>query len=108
MTLFTRNALIALAITIAIIATVLYAVNFLNQQRVAELRTIEDQLATDTLSIETQFALLEEAPCEDISAGTTLSQEVGGIGDKLAYAEEHAEVVVRERQFQDPLGITAG
>jgi hypothetical protein len=90
MTLFTRNALIALAITIAIIATVLYAVNFLNQQRVAELRTIEDQLATDTLSIETQFALLEEAPCEDISAGTTLSQEVGGIGDKLAYAEEHA------------------
>lgn len=90
MTLFTRNALIALAITVAIIATVLYAVNFLNQQRVAELRTIEDQLATDTLSIETQFALLEEAPCEDISAGTTLSQEVGGIGDKLAYAEEHA------------------
>ncbi len=90
MSLFARNALIALAITIAIIATVLYAVNFLNQQRVAELRTIEDQLATDTLSIETQFALLEEAPCEDISAGTTLSQEVGGIGDKLAYAEEHA------------------
>ncbi len=90
MSLFARNALIALIITVAIIGTVLYAVNFLNQQRVAELRSIEDQLATDTLSIETQFALLEEAPCEDIAAGTTLSQEVGGVGDKLAYAEEHA------------------
>jgi hypothetical protein len=90
MSFFTRNALIALLITVAIIGTVLYAVNYLNQQRVAELRTIEDQLATDTLSIETQFALLEEAPCEDIAAGTTLSQEVGGVGDKLAYAEEHA------------------
>lgn len=89
MSLFTRNALIALIITLAIIGTVLYAVNFLNQQRVAELRSIEDQLATDTLSIETQFALLEEAPCEDIAAGTTLSQEVGGVGDRLAYAEEH-------------------
>lgn len=90
MSLFTRNALIALIITIAIIGTVLYAINFLNQQRVAELRGIEDQLATDTLSIETQFALLEEAPCEDIAAGTTLSQEVGGVGDKLAYAEGRA------------------
>lgn len=90
MSLFTRNALIALVITIAIIGTVLYAINFLNQQRVAELRGIEDQLATDTLSIETQFALLEEAPCEDIAAGTTLSQEVGGVGDKLAYAEGRA------------------
>ncbi|HRH24440.1 MAG TPA: hypothetical protein PK109_02540 [Candidatus Paceibacterota bacterium] len=89
MSLFTRNALIALLITVAIIGTVLYAVNFLNQQRVAELRSIEDQLATDTLSIETQFALLEEAPCEDIAAGT-ISQEVGGVGDKLAYAEERA------------------
>lgn len=88
MSLFTRNALFALLITVAIIATVLYAVNFLNQQRVAELRAIEDQLTTDTLSIETQFALLEEAPCEDIAAGTTLSQEVGGVGDRLAYAEE--------------------
>lgn len=90
MSLFARNSLIALVITAAIIGTVLYAVSYLNQQRVAELRTIEDQLATDTLSIETQFALLEEAPCEDIAAGTTLSQEVGGIGDKLAYAEEHS------------------
>ena len=88
MSLFTRNALLALLITVAIIGTVLYAVNFLNQQRVAELRAIEDQLTTDTLSIETQFALLEEAPCEDIAAGTTLSQEVGGVGDRLAYAEE--------------------
>lgn len=90
MPLFTRNSLIALAITITIIGTVLYAVNFLNQQRVAELRSIEDQLSTDTLSIETQFALLEEAPCEDIAAGTTLSQEVGGVGDKLAFAEGRA------------------
>lgn len=90
MPLYTRNALIALAITIAIIGTVLFAINYLNQQRVDELRTIEDQLSTDTLSIETQFDLLEEAPCEDVTAGTTLSQEVGDIGDRLAFAEEHS------------------
>lgn len=90
MPFYARNALIALLITVAIITTVLGAIWFLNQQRIAELRAIEDQLATDTLSIETQFALLEEAPCEDIAAGATLSQEVGGIGDRLAFAEERA------------------
>lgn len=88
MSLVTRNALLALLITLAILGTILYAVNYLNQQRVAELRGIEDQLATDTLSIETQFALLAAAPCEDISEGTGLSQEVGGIGDRLAVTEE--------------------
>lgn len=90
MPFYARNALIALAITVAIIGTLLLAIAYLNEQRVAELRTIEDQLATDTLSIETQFALLEEAPCEDIAAGTLLSQEVGGVGDRLAFAEERA------------------
>jgi hypothetical protein len=88
MPLFTRNALIALGITVALTGTILLAVGYLNQQRIDELRTIEDQLATDTLSIETQFALLAEAPCEDLASGTGLSQEVGGIGDRLAFAEE--------------------
>lgn len=88
MSLFARNALIALLITVAIIGTVVYAVAYLNQQRVTELRAIEDQLATDTLSIETQFALLEEAPCEAIIDGNILSQELSGLGDRLSVTEE--------------------
>lgn len=82
-----RNALIALVITMLIIGTVVYAVNYLDQQRVAELSAIQNQLATDTLSVETQFALLEAAPCDDISEGNTLSQEVSSLGDRLASAE---------------------
>lgn len=87
MTLLTRNSLIALGITVLILGTVLYAVNYLNEVRVAELRAIEDQLTTDTLSLETQFALLEEAPCEDLGEGTILSSELGGIGDRLSATE---------------------
>lgn len=90
MPLGTRNALIALLITIALTGTILFAVNYLNQKRIQELRAIEDQLSTDTLSIETQFALLAEAPCESLASGTGLTQEVGGIGDRLAYAEERS------------------
>ncbi len=93
MSLFTRNVLISLIITGLIIGTVVYAVNYLNQQRVQELTSIENQLSTDTLSVETQFSLLESAPCENFtstsSEDTTFSQELSSLGDKLSYAENH-------------------
>lgn len=87
MPLALRNALIAFVITAAIIATVVYAINYLDHQRLAELNAIQTQLATDTLSLETQFSLLENAPCEDLTVGNELSQEVSALGDRLAGAE---------------------
>lgn len=85
---FSRNALLSLVITALILGTVFYAVEYLNRLRTQELRNIEDQLATDTLAIETQFALLEEAPCEGLSADKPLSTELGSLGDRLAVTEE--------------------
>ncbi len=92
MSILTRNIIISLVITIALISTIIFAISYLNQQRVAELNTIEDQLSTDTLSVETQYSLLENAPCSDFTQGsstedTLLSQEVSNIGDKLAFTE---------------------
>jgi hypothetical protein len=94
LSLFARNAIIAFFITVAISGTIIYAINYLNQQRVAELNTIENQLSTDTLSVETQYSLLEDAPCSDFITGsstedTQLSQEVSDLGDQLSYAENH-------------------
>ncbi len=99
-----RNLIISLVITIALIGTVLYAINFLNQKRVEQLSQLQDQLATDTLSIETQFALLEEAPCEDFTAGNTLSQEVSNLGDRLSLTENqlgstNEQVIQLKRQY---------
>jgi hypothetical protein len=99
-----RNALIAFGITIVIIGTVIYAINYLDRQRLAELTAIQTQLATDTLSIETQFSLLENAPCGDISAGTQLSQEVSALGDRLAAAEtrlgsKNTQVIDLKKQY---------
>lgn len=104
MSLAARNALLALLITGAIIGTVVYTINYLDQQRIAELNAIENQLATDTLSLETQFALLEEASCEDLIEGSILSEEVGTLGDKLAFTEErlgsdNPEVLRLKKQY---------
>jgi hypothetical protein len=87
MSLPARNALLALFITAAIIGTVVYAINYLNRQREAQLSQVANQLTTDTLSVDTQFALLENAPCEDLTDGDELSQELGTLGDNLASAE---------------------
>ena len=104
MPLATRNALLALAITVAIFGTIVAAINHLDRQRIAELDAIQAQLATDTLSIETQFALLEDAPCEDLSVGTDLTQEVSLLGDRLGATEsrlgsDNPEVIRLKKQY---------
>jgi glutaredoxin len=87
MSLVARNALIALFITVAIIGTVAYAINYLNRVRVNELSTIEDQLSIDSLSLETQFSLLETAPCDSDTSSITLTRELADFGSRLSYAE---------------------
>ena len=99
-----RNALLALGITVVLFGTVLYAVNYLNALRVQELGNIEDKIALDTLSLETQFDLLAEAPCAEVSEGSVLSSELNDLADRLSYAEErlgsdNEEVVRLKRQY---------
>lgn len=104
MSLGTRNALLALAITVAIIGTIVAAIHQLDRQRIAELDAIQSQLATDTLSVETQFALLENAPCADLTVGTDLTSEVSSLGDRLGVAEsrlgsDNPEVLRLKKQY---------
>lgn len=104
MSLVARNALIALGITIVLAGTVAYAVAYLNNARINELTAIEDQLSIDTLSLETQFSLLESAPCESATSSTILSSELSDLGDRLSYAEgqlgkNNAQVVRLKKQY---------
>ncbi|MBU6310589.1 hypothetical protein KGO06_01490 [Patescibacteria group bacterium] len=83
-----QNALAALGITVALFGTVVFAVDYLNEQRIAELSRIEDTITIDTLSLETQFDLLAEAPCREVSEGSVLSGELNDLAARLSYAEE--------------------
>ncbi len=87
MSLAARNAFIALLITIALLGTVAYAIKYLNSARVAELSAIEEQLSIDSLSLETQFSLLEAAPCDSNASSVTLTTELADFGSRLSYAE---------------------
>lgn len=104
MSLVTRNALLALGITIILSGTVIYAVNYLNSARVAELGSIENQISIDTLSLDTQFSLLEAAPCDSTASSTTLTGELTDLGSRLSYAEgqlgsDNSQVIQLKKQY---------
>lgn len=78
---------LSFAITAVIFATAIITSNYFAQKRVDEIRGIQDKIAIDTLSSETQFSLLEESSCKDIGTGS-LSTELGTLEDKLSYTEK--------------------
>lgn len=78
---------IAFLITALIFATAFYASNYFDNQRIADIRATEDDVSTDILSIETQFDLLSEHSCNDISENTILPSEMTSLGSELSYLE---------------------
>lgn len=80
-----RKYIVAFTITAAIFGTAIFVSNILSQKKLEDVRAIENRVALDILSSETQFALLEETSCRDIGPGF-LSKELGSLGEKLDYA----------------------
>src|SRR3989344_1223968 len=85
-----RKYLVVFFITGLIFGTAIIASNLLGDKKVEDVRAIENRVALDILSSETQFALLAETSCRDIGPGL-LSKELGPLGEKLTYAENQNE-----------------
>ncbi|MCE9644314.1 hypothetical protein K8Q93_03690 [Candidatus Parcubacteria bacterium] len=79
---------LVLLITVTIFATALYVSNRLNDRRIDEIRDIGDQISIDILSSETQFSLLAESSCKDLSGQSILSKEINSLAERLSYTEE--------------------
>jgi hypothetical protein len=84
-----KKYIITFLITAVIFGTAVVASSLLNDKKVEDVRSIENRVALDILSSETQFALLEETSCRDIGPGF-LSQELGPLGERLSYAENQS------------------
>src|SRR5688572_9337985 len=81
-----KKYVVAFLITALIVGTAIFASSLLTDKKVEDVRAIENRVALDILSSETQFALLAETSCRDIGPGF-LSKELGPLGEKLSYAE---------------------
>jgi hypothetical protein len=82
----TKKYLVAFGITAIIFGTAIFISTTANDKKLEDVRTIENRVALDILSSETQFALLEETSCRDIGPGF-LSKELGPLGEKLTYTD---------------------
>ena len=85
-----RKYAVAFLITALIFGTAIFASNIFADKKLEDVRAIENRVALDILSSETQFALLAETSCRDIGPGF-LSKELGSLGEKLDYAEDQTE-----------------
>lgn len=82
----TKKYIFTFFITAAIFATAFFASTFFSQKRVENVKFIQDNIAIDILSSETQFDLLKEVSCQNVS-GSMLSPELNLLGDKLSHTE---------------------
>ena len=79
----------AFVITAIVFFSALLISNIFSRSRIAEIKSIEDKIAMDILSSETQFALLKESSCKSIDHGSTaFSEELGVLAARLSYMEE--------------------
>lgn len=73
-------------ITLAIFVTAFFASSFFSNKRVESVKSIQDTIAIDILSSETQFDLLKEVPCSNVG-DSMLSAELSELGNKLSHTE---------------------
>ncbi len=93
-----KKYLFSFLISGAIFVTAVLLSNYFSQKKIDDIRSIQDKIAIDILSSETQFSLLEESSCKDVGAGT-LSTELGNLEEKLSYTES-------QRGVSDPEVLT--
>ncbi|MEZ0209008.1 MAG: TlpA family protein disulfide reductase [Candidatus Paceibacterota bacterium] len=82
----TKKYIFTLVLTSAIFATAFFASSFFSEKRVENVKEIQDNIAIDILSSETQFDLLKEVSCSNVS-DSMLSPQLSEIGDKLSQTE---------------------
>jgi len=85
-------------ITAAIFFTALYVSNTLNERRLEEVKSIEDRIAIDLLSSETQYALLQETVCSQVNE-SILSGQLNDLAQKLEYSESRLSFDEREFSY---------
>lgn len=81
-----KRYVIAFFITALVFASAFYLSNFFNEKKIEEIRSIENTIAIDILSSETQFDLLEELSCGNVN-DSILSQELNELAAKIEFSE---------------------
>ena len=83
-----RKYLVVFLITVGLFLTASYVSNYFGDKKIDQLKLIQNKIAIDILSSETQFSLLSELSCKNIS-DSIFTDELGELGSKLEWSEEN-------------------
>ena len=83
-----KKYLIVFLITTGLFLTAIYLSNYFGDKKINQLKSIQDKISIDILSSETQFSLLSELSCKNIS-DSVFSGELGELGNKLEWSYEN-------------------
>jgi hypothetical protein len=83
-----KKYLIVFLITIGLFLTASYISNYFGNKKIDQLKSIQDKIAIDILSSETQFSLLSELSCKNIS-DSVYSPELGELSGKLEWSQKN-------------------
>jgi len=81
-----KKYIYAFIISLLILFLGVYLVNTITNNKIQNVRSLEAGIAINILSLETQFALLSESSCDDISQ-RVLSSELDALAHKLQFME---------------------
>ena len=83
-----KKYFIVFLITVGLFLTASYISNYFGNKKIDQIKTIQDKIAIDILSSETQFSLLSEQSCNNIS-DSVFSGELDELGSKLEWGQQN-------------------
>jgi len=83
-----KNYILAFIITVGIFSTAIYLSNYFSDKKIDQLKNIQNKISIDILSSETQYALLSNFSCKNVS-DSILSGELSDLGGKLDWSRKN-------------------
>lgn len=102
-----KKYLIVFLITAGLFFTASYLSDYFGNKKIDQLKSIQDKIAIDILSSETQFSLLSELSCKNIS-NSVYSPELDELGNKLEWSQNNlkaAEEITYLKKYYSLLQI---
>ena len=97
-----KRYVVVFFITAGLFLTAIYLSNYFGDRKINQLKTIQDKISLDLLSSDTQFNLLQEVSCKDIS-NSVLSSELNSLSEKISYTEnsmgENNDTVISLKKY---------
>ena len=83
-----KRYVIVFLITLGLFLTAIYLSNYFSNKKLNQLKSIQDNISLDILSSETEYSLLSELSCKNVS-DSVLSNELADLGQKIEWGQNN-------------------